>query len=211
MKLWRWCNDNPRKKNEFLKRFNSELTREQLDDGGEDESLALLQTEELQDEDEEAHTAQDGRQDHGSLDSLEVGCWGGIAVHFILCCLWMNYTCSYLFLAQNPGRVRAHGAGEENRLVHYWHPTWNLRPAFHKTVYITRGNPALSCPCARTACINSQASTTTVGYLLQWLRCSVWVRRTCYCRCTTGQRRWDSYPALRPTRPKRERRRVRPG
>ncbi len=50
-----------------------ELTRQELDDGREDKSLALLQTEELKDEDKETHTAQDSGQYHGGLDSLKIG------------------------------------------------------------------------------------------------------------------------------------------
>lgn len=37
----------------------TELTRQELNDGGEDKSLALLQSEKLKDEDEEVHAAQD--------------------------------------------------------------------------------------------------------------------------------------------------------
>lgn len=50
-----------------------ELTRQELDDGREDKSLALLQTEELKDKDKETHTAQDSGQYHGGLDSLKIG------------------------------------------------------------------------------------------------------------------------------------------
>lgn len=49
------------------------LTGQQLNNGGEDESLSLLELEELKNEDEEADTAQNGGQDHGGLDRLQVG------------------------------------------------------------------------------------------------------------------------------------------
>lgn len=48
------------------------LTGQQLDDGSEDESLPLLELEQLKDEDKEADAAQDGGQDHGGLDGLQV-------------------------------------------------------------------------------------------------------------------------------------------
>lgn len=53
---------------------------QQLDDGGEDESLSLLEPEQLQDEDEEAYATEDGRQDHGGLDRLQVGCVRRVAL-----------------------------------------------------------------------------------------------------------------------------------
>ncbi len=49
-----------------------ELTRQELDDGREDKSLALLQAEELKDEDKETHTTQDSGQCHGGLDNLKI-------------------------------------------------------------------------------------------------------------------------------------------
>lgn len=43
-----------------------------MDDCGENEPLSLFDLEELKDEDEEADAAQDGGQDHGGLDCLQV-------------------------------------------------------------------------------------------------------------------------------------------
>ena len=60
----------------FEQRGGRRLTGQQLNDGCEDKALALPQPEELQDEDEEGHAAQDGGQDHGGLHRLQVG-WGG--------------------------------------------------------------------------------------------------------------------------------------
>lgn len=50
------------------------LTGQELNDSCEDKSLPLLQTEELKDEDEEAHTTQDSGQYHSSLHSLKISC-----------------------------------------------------------------------------------------------------------------------------------------
>ena len=51
------------------------LTGHELDNRGENESIALLEPEELKDEDEEADATQDGGQDHGGLDGLQIR-WG---------------------------------------------------------------------------------------------------------------------------------------
>lgn len=53
---------------------------QQLDNGSENKSLALLEPEKLEDEDKEADAAQDGGQDHGGLDGLQIGCVGAVAV-----------------------------------------------------------------------------------------------------------------------------------
>lgn len=49
------------------------LTGQELNDGGEKESLSLLELKQLEDEDKEADAAQNGGQDHGGLDGLQVG------------------------------------------------------------------------------------------------------------------------------------------
>lgn len=53
---------------------------QELDNCSENKSLALLEPEELQDEDKEADAAEDGGQDHGGLDGLQKGCVFGVAV-----------------------------------------------------------------------------------------------------------------------------------
>lgn len=50
------------------------LTGQELNDGCEDKSLPLLQTEKLKDKDEEAHTTQDSGQYHSGLHSLKISC-----------------------------------------------------------------------------------------------------------------------------------------
>lgn len=56
---------------------------QELDDCGENESLALFEPEELEDEDEEADAAENGGQDHGGLDGLQIGCVGRVtALHW---------------------------------------------------------------------------------------------------------------------------------
>lgn len=48
------------------------LTGQQLDHSCENESLSLFDAEKLQDEDEEADAAQNGGQDDGSLNCLQI-------------------------------------------------------------------------------------------------------------------------------------------
>lgn len=54
--------------------INSVLTGQKLNDCCEDESLPLLQTEELKDKGEETHTAQDSGQYQSGLNSLKISC-----------------------------------------------------------------------------------------------------------------------------------------
>lgn len=49
------------------------LTGKYLDDSRKDESLSLLESKQLKDEDKEADATQNCSQDHGSLDHLQVG------------------------------------------------------------------------------------------------------------------------------------------
>lgn len=53
---------------------------QELNNGSENKSLALLEPEELQDEDKEADAAQNGGQDHGGLDGLQIRCTRGVTV-----------------------------------------------------------------------------------------------------------------------------------
>lgn len=53
---------------------------QELDNGSENKSLALLEPEELEDENKEADAAENGGQDHGGLDGLQIGCILGVTV-----------------------------------------------------------------------------------------------------------------------------------
>lgn len=52
----------------------------ELDDSSENETLSLVELEELKDEDKEADATQNGGEDHSCLDSLQICCIGCVTV-----------------------------------------------------------------------------------------------------------------------------------